>query len=604
MIESKRTLLKDIPKKTGIYLMKNRSGKPIYIGKAKDLRSRVGSYFNVSGDNRPQVHYLIRDVESIDFIITKDEREALILENSLIKTHKPKYNIRLKDDKSYSFLALTVKEKFPKLIRTRRIKENGTLYYGPFASAGALKQTKKLIHKMFQIRDCNDDKFKRYWQRPCLNYNLHLCLGPCAKKVDQETYLDAVNQAKAFLNGDKKDLIRILKKDMYKAAEDENFDDAVYFRDQIKLLEKDLEVQKILSSNLDDRDVIGIYSSSDSYEIVVMFSRFGSIVDSAEYSINSFHQDDKEVLQQFISRFYQDGRYIPKEILVNRNIENKSTYEDWLSEKKGKKVSISIPKRGAKRKMLELSEKNARESFKRKNAVRLDNLAILKKLKKSLSLRNIPHTIECFDVSNIQGKSAVASLVRFLDAEPDKNRYRRYKIKTVSGPDDYASMFEIISRRFRRIGQEGWECPNLIMIDGGKGQLNMASRAIGELGYLDETELISIAKGRNEGEIDKIYVYGERKPRLLNDSKEALYLLMRIRDEAHRFAIEYHKKSRAKSFVASGLDNVPGIGRKRRTVLLNHFGSLNKIRSASMKEIASLPGINKKIARDIKEHLS
>ncbi|MGI9553419.1 MAG: excinuclease ABC subunit UvrC [Thermodesulfobacteriota bacterium] len=600
MIESKKTLLKKIPKKTGIYLMKNMSGKPIYIGKAKDLKSRVSSYFNLGGDNRPQIQYLIKEIESIDFIITKDEREALILENSLIKTHKPKYNIRLKDDKSYSFLALTVKEKFPKLIRTRRIKENGTLYYGPFASAGALKQTKKLIHKLFQVRDCSDEKFKRYWQRPCLNYNLHLCLGPCAKKVDQNTYDDAVNQAKSFLNGDKKDLVRILKKDMYRAAEVEDFDEAMYFRDQIKLLEKDLEVQKVLSSNLDDRDIIGVYKSSDSYEVVVMFSRFGSIVDSSEYSINNFHQDDREVMQQFISRFYQDGRYIPTEILVNKAIENKTTYEDWLSDKKGKKVSITVPKRGAKRKLIEFAEKNAEESFNRKHSERLDNLTILKNLKKSLSLKKVPKTIECFDISNIQGKNAVASLVRFLDAKPDKSRYRRYKVKTVKGPDDYASMFEILGRRIKRIEQEKWDQPDLIMIDGGKGQLNIAAKAISDLGYLDRIDLISIAKGRKEGEIDKIYVFDKKKAHLLNDNKDGLYLLMRVRDEAHRFAIEYHKKIRAKTFVASGLDNVPGVGRKRRTILLNHFGSLAKIKSATAEEIASIPGLNKKIAGEIK----
>ena len=284
-------------------------------------------------------------------------------------------------------------------------------------------------------------------------------------------------------------------------------------------------------------------------------------------------------------------------------VENKGTYEEWLSEKKGKKVAITRPKRGAKRKLLELSEKNARENFKRKHAARLDNISILKRLEESLALKELPRTIECFDISNIQGKNAVASLVRFLDAEPDKSRYKRYKIKTVTGPDDYASMFEVLSRRFRRIGQEGWDCPNLVMIDGGKGQLNIAAHAIKELGYLDYIDLISIAKGKKEGESDKIYVLGEKKPHLLRDNMEGLYLLMRIRDEAHRFAIGYHKKSRAKTFVASGLDNVPGIGRKRRTLLLNHFGSINKIKSASTEEIASLPGINLKLAGEIKQQL-
>ena len=604
MVDQKKSLCKDIPKKTGIYLMKNSAGKPIYIGKAKDLKSRVSSYFNNGGDNRPQIHYLIREIESIDFIVTKDEREALILENSLIKTHKPKYNIRLKDDKSYSFLALTVKDKYPKLLRARRIKENGTLYYGPFASAGALKQTKKLIHKLFQVRDCSEEKFKRYWQRPCLNYNIHLCLGPCAKKVDTDTYMDAVNQAKAFLNGDKKDLIKILKKDMLKAAELENYDEAAYFRDQIKMLEKDLEVQKVLSSNLDDRDIIGLHKGKESYEIVVMFSRFGSIVDSAEYSINVYHEDEKEVLQQFLGRFYQDGRYIPTEILINTKIDNKETYEIWLSERKGKKVSITVPKRGAKRKLLELSDKNAVESFNRKSAKSRDIENLLKRLKKTLALKNVPRTIECYDISNIQGSNAVASLVRFKDAEPDSERYRRYRIKTVSGPNDYASMYEVLSRRVKRIEQEGWDRPDLIMIDGGKGQLNIAARAIEELGHLNKIDLISIAKGRKEGEMDKIYVYGKKEPHILKSIKQGLYLFMRIRDEAHRFAIDFHKRTRSKALVTSGLDNVPGIGRKRRTVLLNHFGSLSKIKAAPPEEIAGLPGMNLRVAKELKEFLS
>jgi len=248
MIDSKKSLLNNIPKKTGIYIMRNTNGKPVYIGKAKDLKSRVSSYFNQSGDNRPQINYLVKEIDTIDFIVTKGEREALILENSLIKTHKPKYNIRLKDDKSYSFLTITKKDRFPKLLRARRVREDGSLYYGPFASASALKQTKHLVHKLFQLRDCTDEKFKRHWQRPCLNYNLKLCLGPCADKVNQEKYSDAVIQAKSFLSGDKKQLVSMLKKDMYRAAEDTNFEEAAYLRDQIKLLTNDLDVQKVLSS--------------------------------------------------------------------------------------------------------------------------------------------------------------------------------------------------------------------------------------------------------------------------------------------------------------------------------------------------------------------
>lgn len=604
MIDSKKSLLKNIPKKTGIYIMRNTNGKPVYVGKAKDLKSRVSSYFNQSGVNRPQVNYLVKEIDTIDFIITKNEREALILENSLIKTHKPKYNIRLKDDKSYSFLTITKKDKFPKLLRKRRVREDGSLYYGPFASAGALKQTKQLVHKLFQLRDCTDEKFKRHWQRPCLNYNLKLCLGPCADKVNQEKYTDAVIQAESFLSGDKKQLVSMLKKDMYRAAEDTNFEEAAYLRDQIKLLTNDLDVQKVLSSNFDDKDIIGIYEAKESFEIIVLFSRFGSIIDKSEFTLNAVYTNKEEMLQQFISRFYQDGRYIPKEIILGVSITEKKLYEEWLSDKKGKKVVISRPVRGSKLKLLTLAEKNAEESFNKKIVANKNNTDLLESLKKSLSLKLLPTTIECFDISNIQGTNPVASMVRFADALPDRDRYRRYKIKTVTGPDDYASMHEILKRRFKRAEEEGWKLPDLILIDGGKGQLGIVSKVINKLGYLNKLDLISIAKGRKEGELDKIYVNGIKTPFVLSDNKQGLYLLMRVRDEAHRFAIEYHRKKRGQKFLASGLDNVPGIGRKRRITLLNHFGSLDKIRSATVEEISKLPGMNKKVAVILKESIN
>lgn len=601
MIETKRSLLKNLPRKTGIYLMKNASGRPLYIGKAKDIRSRTTSYFNARGDGRPYLDHLIKELESIDFIVTKDEREALILENSLIKTYKPKFNFRLKDDKSYSFLTLTTKDKFPKLVTTRRVKEDGNLYYGPFAYGGALKQTKRLINLLFGIRDCSDVKFARHQQRPCLSYDLNLCLGPCAGKVSEDTYLDSVNRAKTLLNGDKKTLIRILKKDMDKAAREERFEQAIGLRDKIKLLAKDLEVAKVLSSSLDDRDVIALHKSSDVCAVVALFFRFGAIAGSQEYLFNDLYQDEKEVMQQFISRFYEGGRYIPKEVLINVRIDGAETYREWLCEKAGKKVSVIVPRHGAKRRLISLAEKNAEESIRRRSEARTNNLAILETLKSSLRLKNVPKSIECFDVSNIQSDSVVASLVRFSDGEPDKSRYRKYRIKTVSGQDDYASMSEVLSRRFKRTSQDGWDKPDLIMIDGGKGQLSSAAKAIKAQGHLEGIDLISIAKGRKRGEIDKIYVHGGKAPFLLSGDKGALYLLMRIRDEAHRFAITYHRQRRAKTFTASGLDNVAGIGKKRRTLLLNHFGSLNKIRSATFEDISSLPGMNAKVASEIKK---
>ena len=309
-------------------------------------------------------------------------------------------------------------------------------------------------------------------------------------------------------------------------------------------------------------------------------------------------------MQQFLSRFYQDRRYIPKEIILRTRIEDKGIYQDWLSEKKGKKVDITTPSRGSKLRLLNLADKNAEEIFNKKIVIYQNNKSLLESLKKSLSLKALPKTVECFDISNIQGTNAVASMVRFADALPDKNRYRHYKIKTVSGPDDYASMYEVLGRRFKRADQKSWELPDLLMIDGGKGQLNIVSQVVRELGYQGKLDLISIAKGRKEGELDKIYVDGINTPYILKDNKQGLYLLIRVMDEAHRFAIEYHKKKRGIQFVASGLDNVPGIGRRRKITLLNHFGSLEKIRSATEEEIAKLPGMNKKVAGVLKKHFN
>lgn len=333
MVELKKSLIKNIPTKTGIYLMKNAVGKTIYIGKAKNIKSRVGSYFNV-GDNNPRLVSLLNELEFIDFIVTKDEREALILENSLIKTHRPKYNIRLKDDKSYSFLALTLKDNFPRFVAMRRVRDDGSLYYGPFASSGALKQTKRQVSKLFGIRDCSDKKFSRHRQRPCLNYDLRLCLGPCAKKVDRETYMGSVDRVRIMLNRGRKDLVRVLKKEMNRSAREERFDDAIRLRDQVKTLEKDTEVSKVLSSDFDDRDVLCVQKRPDGYEVVVLFYRSGSITDRAEYSFDNFHRDENELAQQFMSRFYHSGRYIPKEILINVKINALDIYKKWLCEKK------------------------------------------------------------------------------------------------------------------------------------------------------------------------------------------------------------------------------------------------------------------------------
>ena len=596
MAVPKSVLVKNLPTKTGVYIMKDGRGKTIYVGKAKNIRSRVGSYFNKSGDNRYQTNFLVKEINSIDYLITNDEREALLLENSLIKNQKPKYNIRLKDDKTYASLCLTVKEKFPKLIFTRRIRDDGSVYFGPFSSSGALKQTKKIVHKLFPVRDCTNEKFKRHWDRPCLNYNLKICSGPCANKINEEDYESIVNQARSFLTGNKRQLLKILRDNMRKASQEMRYEDAAYQRDQIFLLEKNIEVDKRINSDRKDKDIIGFNNDNGLYEFVVLFFRGGSIVDNAEFSIKNISENDAQVLREFVGRFYQNGRYIPSEIIIQQKIEDKELYENLLTEKRGKKVKILVPNRGSKAKLLNLAINNSKENYKIRQKEKLNEQNILKKLQKSLSLKEIPESIECFDISNIQGTNPVASLVRFKEGKPDKSMYKRYKVKTVKGPNDFASMYEILRRRFKRADQDGWELPKVVMIDGGKGQLNTVYSAIKELGFENKVELISIAKGRKQGELDKIYVYGKKNPYILKNNLTGLHLLMRIRDEAHRVAIEYHKKLRGKKLVKSSLDNILGVGEKRRAILLKHFGSISKIKSASIAEISKLDGMNKKIA--------
>jgi len=600
-----REKLKTVPKSTGVYLLKNEKGRSIYIGKAKDLRSRLASYLNEGeGEQRPQILFLMREVVDVDYFVTRSEREALVLENSLIKQKKPKYNIRLRDDKNYLSLRLDPKEKFPRLSLTRRVLKDGALYYGPFASADALKKSKRLIHKIFPLRDCTDEKFRRHAARPCLNYYMGLCLGPCAGKSEEDGYRDVVDQVRMFLRGEKKQITKLLKSSMQKASDEMRYEDAAGYRDQLRLLDKNMDAQMFVTPNTKDKDVVGFYREEQRVEFAVLFFRGGSLVDRTAYSFTNTISEDEDVLEEFLSQFYGGNRFVPGEIVVPLKVRNSRDIGDWLTEKQGRKVLINTPSRGTKLKEVDLASRNALESFQRKYSAELKEIDILERIKSSLQLREIPHSIECFDISNTQGATAVASMVRFENGTPAKDGYRKFKIKNVEGPNDYASMYEVLSRRLNRVDQDGWDLPDLILIDGGKGQLNIAQQVMRELGFIDKVGLASIAKGREEGESDKIYIYGRKNPIVFSKNSDALFLLMRIRDEAHRFAITFHKKLRGKRALVSKLDGVPGIGVKRKKELIKHFGSISKIREGSVDEIASVPGLNKKLAEDLKKHLT
>ena len=602
----KKEVLESLPSSPGVYLLKDKKGRSLYIGKAKNLRIRLRSYLtqNIGRDQRPQIPYLMQEICDLDYFVTQNERDALLLENSLIKQKKPKYNIRLKDDKNYASLRLDPREKFPKLTYTRRVLRDGAMYYGPFASGQALRQTKRLIHKIFPLRDCTDEKFKRHSTRPCLNYYMKLCLGPCAGKVDKGRYGEVVEQTKMFLKGERKEIIRLLCTNMNKASEELRYEDAAHYRDQIELLKRHLGVDLHISSSLMDKDIVGFYRDAQFVEFVVLFSRGGAIIDMVEYPFNNATWEDEEIVREFIGQLYGGERFIPQEIIIPLRFEGVEALREWLSEKRRKKIRITVPKRGANLKLLELARRNAEESFRRRSTEKQKEHSLLQKIKDSLSLSKIPFSIECFDISDIQGSIAVASMVRFEDGKPAKSRYRRYRIKTVFGANDYAMMYEVLQRRLKRAEQEDWELPDLILIDGGKGQLNIVHQVLSELGFLDKVRLASIAKGREEGGIDKIYTPGRKDSVPLTKNSQELLFLMRIRDEAHRFAITYHKKLRAKKAFKSQLDFIKGIGKRRRETLLKHFGGISGIREASIEEISSIPGMNRRVAHEIKRHLT
>ena len=597
-------LSRSFPATAGVYIMKGKDGAPVYIGKAKNLRSRVASYFRSDGGrDRSQVPYLVREVDSMDYVVAESESEALFIENSLIKRHQPKYNIRLKDDKTFSSLRLSVNDRFPRLSRTRRIKDDGAVYFGPFASGKFLKQTVRLVHRLFPLRDCTPNKFERHRTRPCLSYFTKLCSGPCAGKISEEDYGALVEQAAAFLKGERKKLARTIREMMERASREARYENAAYYRDQLKSLRENEEIDRVKPSGFEDTDVVGFHRESERYEFTVLLSRGGSVVDKLDFSAKSFHGEETEALREFLGRFYFSDHYVPRRILLPIGIRDADAYSEWFTEKRGKRVYIETPRRGQKKELVRLAVKNARESFSRKAEEKAKETSLLESIRKSVGLQRVPYTIECFDISNIQGNQTVASLVRFRNAKPERGRYRKYRITAVEGQDDFRSMYEVVYRRSRRAGENNWELPDLMLIDGGKGQLNSAWRALRDCGVEGEVDLASIAKTEGRYGIDRIFVRGKDEPCVLSDNKKGIYFLMRVRDEAHRFAITYHRELRKDRTLASEMDSVPGIGRKRKFLLLDHFGSVEKIKTATAEELASVKGMTKKAAENVKEFL-
>lgn len=589
--------IKNFPTEPGVYLMKNKSGRVIYVGKANSLRSRVNSYFRESKDTRYFTQFIVSRVDDIDFIVTDTEKEALILENNLIKKYRPRYNVKFRDDKTYVSLRLGIKEKYPRLTIVRRPSRDGALYFGPYSSSSSVRKTIRMIHRIFPICTCSDKVFRNR-ARPCFYFQIQRCMAPCIEgMVSSEEYKKIVDEVILFLQGKNETLLKDLKKEMKEKSDSLRFEEAGRIYEKIKAIEETLEAQKITSYQFSNQDVFGYYREKDTVAIQRLHVRDGRLEGGKVDLYSGQVLPDEEILDSYLNQYYSSDKFIPKEIILPLEINNKNLLAELLSEKKGEKIKILIPKRGKKRDMVLMANKNARIFLEKAPEKMEDRDGILKMLQNRLFLKNIPREIEAFDISNISGKSAVGSMVTFRDGIPDKDNYRRYSIKGAEGIDDYAMMMEVLKRRYKRALEQG-DFPDLILIDGGKGQLNAACRVLKELG-VHEPDILSMAKGEERGkkQKDEIFLPNRKNPVRLQGP--LLFLLQRIRDEAHRFAIEYHKKKRRKEAFDSILDNLPGIGEKKKTKLLTHFKSLKKIKEANLSDLMRVKGINKRDAQTI-----
>jgi excinuclease ABC subunit C len=601
-VEAKLGLLPTTP---GVYLFKDAKGEVIYVGKAKNLRARVRQYAH-GGDGRVQIRFLLAQLADVEVLITSSEKEALLLENTLIKQHWPRYNIRLKDDKSYWHVKVTTHEPWPRIFLTRQILKDGSKYLGPFHSSIAIQETIELIRKIFPLRTCSDTVFRNR-TRPCLEYQIQRCLGPCTLPVAPEEYRRHVKNALLLLEGKNTEVVAQLNARMQVAADALRFEEAVKLRDQLRAITQTGEKQQVATPLGYDQDIFGLYREGGSIEVQVLFIRAGKLVGSQSYSFDDHEFPDEEVLSELLTQFYQGERFIPDELILPLPIEDASVREELLSERKGKKVSLLCPQRGDKIRLVEMAQENARHSFTEKRRGEEQKAKTIETLRRALHLRNAPKRIECFDISNIQGNLAVGSMVVFDEGEPDKNRYRRFRIKTVEGADDFAMMYEVLTRRYRRALEEH-DLPDLLMVDGGKGQLGVAVVVFQELG-ITEVDVIGLAKMRTERDpfseevthsAERVFLPGRKNPIVLLPNSTALFLLQRLRDEAHRFAIAYHRQLRAKERLGSPLDTIPGVGPSRRKALLRHFGSLKRIRAATLEELQQVTGITQVTAEAIR----
>jgi excinuclease ABC subunit C len=652
--------LKALPTQPGVYLMKDEATSVLYVGKAANLRNRVRSYFQTPHGKEPKIQVMVQHIADFEYIVTESVQEALLLENLLIKQHRPFFNARLKDDKTYPYIKINPKEEFPQVYFTRRVLADGARYFGPFASAGSVRKTMDLLKKLFPYRSCTKP-ITGTDERACLEYFIHRCVGPCIGAVDKKEYGEVIEQVFQFLDGDSDQVSRDLREKMLKASDALQFERAAVLRDQVRAIDSVTQNQKVVSAGDEDADVIALANDQGEVWVELFKIRKGKLIGREHFLMEGGEaQEDAQLVEEFIQQFYDATPEIPRMLIVQHPIENAEVVEAWLTGKRGHRVSVLHPQRGDKRRLVEMASQNAAEGLNQRRIKWLSEsdkvMQAMTELQEALSLVELPSRIECYDISNTQGTNSVGSMVVFEDGRPKNAQYRRFQIKTVEGPNDYASMQEMLRRRFKRLAEERREMreasseddavraesredgtssdaaqgrqrrrryaktgalaleqattdeqvkpqtsfglvPGLVIIDGGKGHLNAVQEIFLELGITD-VPLCSLAKQEEE-----IFLPHMPEPVLLERGSQGLYLVQRLRDEAHRFAITYHKHRRSKAATRSALDDAPGIGPKRKRELIRRFGSLAAIREATLAEVVDVPGMSEATAHKLAEHI-
>ena len=587
------TLRLTLPEGPGVYLFKDHSGRIIYIGKAKNLKKRVLSYFRPLSELAYKTGLMMNRAKGLDYILTATETEAFILESNLIKKHLPRYNIVLRDDKQYPCLRLDVQNPYPRLGIVRRIKKDGARYFGPFSSASDVRKTLKLIDSIFQLRKCKTPALPKR-SRPCLNYQLNRCLGLCTRDVPVADYREVVDQVRLFLEGRNRELIRGLRKKMEKASAELQFEEAARIRDRIKAVEHIIERQHVVSHRLEDKDIIGLEEMDGVFQIVILFVRKGYLTGGRDYAFKGKGGTPSEVMEAFLKQYYHREIFIPSHILISEPVEDLPSIKEWVSGLAKGRVSIDCPQRGEKVRLVKMAKANALNLLDTRAESRAQDLMALAGT--LLKLDRTPRSIEGMDISNIPGEMAVGSVVSFVDGLPNKGGYRNYKIREVEGIDDYGMMSELVTRRLK-----GENLPDLILVDGGKGHLAAVKKAVDSIQSPETPALAAIAKGTEPGEADRVYIPGRKNPLTLRSDHSLLHLLMRIRDEAHRRAVTYHRKIRGKRLTTSELDRIPGIGPKKKRLLLMQFGDTEAIRRATLDDLMKVQGINASLAGNIRQ---